>query len=287
MRIFDCHSHYGTERGYIFKTPESLASQRRIWKTEPVYQTEQEMVDYIRANGVQTILDLAWPGRLPIPEWRAAYQYAIDLQQQNPAVIYGNWVGIDPRKGKEGVDAIDELVQAAKPGFIGLGIHGVGFGGIPASDPLWKPYLDYACDTHMIVMIHTGLTGIGQGVRGGDGLVLDHLHPRHVDWVAAHYPDLDIIAGRPSYPWQDDMIAILLHKANVHYELHGWSPKYISDALKKEIGGRLQDRVSFGCDYPVLKFEKVIGDWHSLGYKPEILEKVFYKNAQRFFGLPA
>ncbi len=31
------------------------------------------------------------------------------------------------------------------------------------------------------------------------------------------------------------MISILLHKPNVWSELHGWSPKYLTDALKREI----------------------------------------------------
>jgi hypothetical protein len=38
----------------------------------------------------------------------------------------------------------------------------------------------------------------------------------------------------------------------VHYELHGWSPKTYSPALKREIGSRLQDRIMFGCDYSSL-----------------------------------
>ena len=33
------------------------------------------------------------------------------------------------------------------------------------------------------------------------------------------------------------MIAVLLHKANVHYEVHGWSPKYFTPG--PEEGDRL------------------------------------------------
>jgi predicted TIM-barrel fold metal-dependent hydrolase len=101
--------------------------------------------------------------------------------------------------------------------------------------------------------------------------------------VAARFPELKILAGRPAYPWQDEMIAILLHKGNVHYELHGWSPKTYSSALKREIGGRLQDRIMFGCDYPVLKYEMMIERWRGLGYSEEVLEKVFYRNAEAYF----
>jgi len=39
------------------------------------------------------------------------------------------------------------------------------------------------------------------------------------------------------------MIAILLHKPNVWYELHGWSPKYLTDEPKREIPRRLCERV--------------------------------------------
>jgi uncharacterized protein len=282
VRILDCHSHYGTRKGYLFRTPEALASQKRIWKTDVVYHTEEEMADYLRTHGVRAILDMGFPSRLPIPEMREMHDYAFDVQRRFPDAIFGNWIGIDPRNGAAGVEEFRRCLEHGS-GFVGLGIHGPNFGGIPASDPAWEPYLKLSLEYRRPVLIHTGLTGISQGTRGGGGLVIEHCHPRHVDIVAARYPDLDVLAGRPAYPWQDEMIAVLLHKANVYYELHGWSPKYVSDALKKEIRGRLQDRIMFGCDYPVLRYEKIIGDWRSLGLSDEVLEKVFHRNAERFF----
>ena len=79
------------------------------------------------------------------------------------------------------------------------------------------------------------------------------------------------------------MIAVLLHKGNIRYELHGWSPKYFTPALKKEIGGRLQDRVCFGWDWPTLTLERLEKDWRELGYTEEVYEKVFHRNAEAFF----
>jgi hypothetical protein len=80
------------------------------------------------------------------------------------------------------------------------------------------------------------------------------------------------------------MLAIMLHKSNVlGYELHGWSPKTFTPALKREIGGRLQDRIMFGCDYPVLKYELMVSRWLDLGYSQDVLDKVFYRNAEAFF----
>ena len=55
--------------------------------------------------------------------------------------------------------------------------------------------------------------------------------------------------------------------------------------LKKAIGSWLQDRVMFGCDFPVLRHAKLIADWNSLGFTEEVLAKVLHRNAEAYFGL--
>ena len=37
-----------------------------------------------------------------------------------------------------------------------------------------------------------------------------------------------------------------------------------------------------GGDYPLFSYERLVKDWRAEGYPPEILDKVFYKNAERF-----
>jgi hypothetical protein len=39
----------------------------------------------------------------------------------------------------------------------------------------------------------------------------------------------------------------------------------------------------FGADYPLFRYERLVADWQAEGYKEEILEKIFYRNAERFF----
>ena len=116
-----------------------------------------------------------------------------------------------------------------------------------------------------------------------DGVRLEHSHPRYLDGVAATYPELIIVAARPAWPWQTEMIAVLIHKTNVWYELHGWSPKYFAADLKHEISRRLKDRVMFGADYPLLSYQRLVTDWQAEGYAGDVLERVFYRNAERFF----
>ena len=283
MRVFDCHSHWSTERGYLFRSAEERASQERIWGTAAAFETEQEMTDTFRRNGVRTILDLAltcWMDS--VDDIRAIHDYAFDVQRRHRDAIFGHWLSFDPRIGRDGIREFERAV-AADAGFVGFGIIGQSHPGFPPSDPIWDPFYRTSIDAGIPVLIHCGLTGIGQGVPGGKGIVLDDGHPRHIDAVAARYPELRILAARPAFPWQDDMIAILLHKANVHYELHGWSPKTFPPQLLREIGGRLQDRIMFGCDYPVLKFEMMIDRWRSLGFSDRVLAKVFHENAEAYF----
>ena len=284
MRLFDCHSHWSTRRGYIFQGEEELASQEKIWGTKAEYQTEQEMTDSFRRANARVMMDLATTVLNPMgmDEIRALHDYTFDVQRQHKDVIFGHWLSLDPRLGRDAIREYERAV-AADAGFIGFGIIGQVHGGFPPSDPIWDPFYKTSIDAGAPVLIHTGLTGIGQGMPGGRGIVLDDGHPRHIDIVAARYPELKILAARPAYPWQDEMIAVMLHKGNVHYELHGWSPKAFPPALRREIGGRLQDRIMFGCDYPVLKHDFMVERWRGLGFSEEVLEKVFFRNAERYF----
>jgi len=81
----------------------------------------------------------------------------------------------------------------------------------------------------------------------------------------------------------DDMIAVMLHKPDVWLELHGWSPKYLGDALKHEISRRLKHKVMFGADYPLFTYERLTADWEGLGLDQASLQRVYTENAKRLF----
>lgn len=278
MKLIDLHSHWGTRKGYPLRTPEELARQEKVWRSTPSYVTEQEMADYFRQVGARVILDLGFTKSLPIEEVREYHDYAIRVQKEAPDVILGSWLQIDPRTGREGVN---ELKRCIGSGFIGLCVSGAAMY-CPASDSVYDPFYELCIEAGIPALILVGYNGSGAGLPGGKGMRLDDCHPRHVDDVAARFPDLTIVAGRPAWPWQADMIAVMLHKPNVWYELHGWSPRYHTPDLKWDIARRLQDRVMFGADYPLFRYERLVRDWEAEGYSQEILEKLFFRNAERF-----
>lgn len=285
MKIFDVHSHWGTKRGYPLQSEAELAKQRQVWNSEPRYHSEDEMADYFRAEGVKTILDFGFTKNLPLDAVRAMHDYGMEVQAKHKDVIHGLWLQIHPKEGDAGVKEFERVSKASKD-FIGFMVSGPGLGKT-ADDPAFSPYYDIAEAAKRPVLVMVGYTGSGAGHPGGGGQILEMAHPRYIDILAAQRPNLTIIAGRPAWPWQDEMIAVMLHKPNVWNELHGWTPKYLTDSLKHDIPRRLKNRIMFGADYPLFTYERLMNDWRALGYSDDVLGKVMTGNAARLFGLTA
>ena len=277
--MIDIHSHWGTRRGYALRTNEELAQQKKTWNSEPTYHTEAEMADYFRQSGVRAVLDFGFTKYIPLSEARPVFDYGFETQRAHPDAIIGHWIHIDPHTGQDGVRELRRCVDKA-PGFVGFAVSGSGSG--PASDPVWEPFYDLCIEARIPVLIFVGTTGLGAGLPAGGGVILDDCHPRHLDRVAAKYADLKIVAARPGWPWQTETIAVLMHKRNIWYEVHGWSPKYFAPDLKHEIPRRLRQRVMFGADYPLFTYERLVRDWRAEGYAEEVLQDVFENNAERF-----
>lgn len=279
MTIIDMHSHWGTRRGYPLQTQEELAQQQATWNSPPAYHTEEEMAAHLRANDVRAILDFGFAKFRPLEDMRALHDYAFDTERAHRDAILGHWFHIDPSAGADGVRELRRCIDK-RIGFVGYAISASL--SPPASDPAYAPYYGLCIEAGIPVLIFVGTTGLAAGLPGGGGIILDHCHPRHLDWVAAHYPRLQIVAARPGWPWQAETIAVLMHKRNIWYELHGWSPKYHTADLKHEIPRRLKDRILFGGDYPLFSYERLVRDWRAEGYSEAILEKVFHRNAEDF-----
>ena len=279
IKAIDLHAHYATEEGYLYKGPESIALAEKIYRTKVVYKTVEEMAGDFRKTGVKVFLDYGFTMDWPLDEVKKLHDITAQMLKDHPDVIVGAWAAIDPKTGLEGLRELERCLNLGFTGFL-TNPPMIGF---PPSDRIYYPFYEICIEAKAPVLICVGYTAWGAGHPGGKGVRIEYAHPRYVDEVAATFPDLTIIAGRPAWPWQSEMIAVLLHKPNVWNELHGWSPKYFTDDLKWEIGHRLQDKIMFGSDYPLFSYERLFKDWESLGYSQEVLEKVFWKNAQRFF----
>ncbi|MFC5057091.1 amidohydrolase family protein [Saccharothrix xinjiangensis] len=192
------------------------------------------------------------------------------------------FASVDPWKGRAGVREARALVE--EHGVRGFKFH-PSLQGFPPDDRMAYPLYAAIEELGVPALFHSGQTGIGAGVRGGGGIRLGHSNPMLVDGVAADFPDLRIVLAHPSFPWQDEALAVATHKPNVHIDLSGWSPKYFPPQLVRYANSLLQDKVLFGSDYPVITPDRWLADFADLDLKPSVRPKILKHNAARLLGL--
>jgi predicted TIM-barrel fold metal-dependent hydrolase len=276
MKAIDVHCHIPTSIGMKpFEPYNKAMADYYKYDYEKMILTEEEFAMVVEAADVKSIL-MAVDAETATGLERIPNDYVMDLVRKFPKSFIGGFASVDPWKGRVALQKIERAVKD-------LGMMGVKFHPplqqFYTNDRRFYPVYELCSHLGVPVQFHTGTTGVGIKMRDS-GIHLKYGQPLHLDDVAADFPDLTIIASHPSWPWQDEMLMILLHKENVFNELSGWSPKYFPPALKKEINGRLQDKFLFGSDYPAFQFGPLFEAWEAEGFKPEVMEKVFIKNAE-------
>jgi hypothetical protein len=204
------------------------------------------------------------------------------MQKRHPTRIIQSWAAVDPYKGEPALQEARHAIQDL--GMLGFHFHPI-MGHYAVNDRRLYPLFELIEAMNVPVMIDVGTTGMGAGMPGGMRAKIRDAHPSAIDELAADFPNLAILAAHPGWPWVDEMTAVALHKGNVYWELSGWAPKYFPPQLKKDIRGRLKDKIMFGSDYPSLPYERLLREWDELGYSDEIKEGIFHGNAERILGL--
>jgi len=126
---------------------------------------------------------------------------------------------------------------------------------------------------------------VGARTPGGGGYKLKYARPLHIDDVAAEFPDLTIIMAHPAVPWQEEQLAVVLHKGNVYMDLSGCALKYLRPVMTQYDTTLLQDKVLFGSDYPLLQPERWLRDFETLEMKPDVRQKILLENARKLLNL--
>jgi predicted TIM-barrel fold metal-dependent hydrolase len=81
------------------------------------------------------------------------------------------------------------------------------------------------------------------------------------------------------------MLAIALHKTNIHIDISGWAPRYIPMEVIRDMRGRLQDQFVFGSDYPFIQPQRCLEELATLDIPEPVLQKVLVDNGKRLLGL--
>jgi predicted TIM-barrel fold metal-dependent hydrolase len=262
-------------------TGELLEAAAAYFGGRPPQPSTQEVADYYRERSmlavVFTVDDEAGMGRA-----RISNDEVLEVAAANPDALIP-FASIDPHKGKLGLREARRLI-AEHPALRGFKFH-------PNTQAFWPndrahyPLYELIAAAGKIALFHTGQTGIGAGMRGGGGVRLKYSNPMALDDVAADFPELKIILAHPSFPWQEEALAVATHKPNVYIDLSGWSPKYFPEILIRYINTLLRDKMLFGSDFPLITPERWLADFERLEIRDEVRPLVLKQNAARLLGL--
>ena len=277
----DVHVHAERNRGEEQDpvTGEILAAAAEYFGGHPPQPTAEEVAAYYRERNMAAVLftvdDEAGLGRR-----RLGNEEVLAAAEANPDVLipFGS---VDPHKGKLGVREARELIARGVRGFK---FH-PNIQAFWPNDRSWYPLYEVIAEAGLIALFHSGTTGIGAGMPGGGGVRLKYSNPMLVDDVAADFPELDIILAHPSFPWQEEALAVAVHKPNVYIDLSGWSPKYFPEILVRYTNTLLKDKMLFGSDYPLITPDRWLADFEKLEIRDEVRPLVLKENAARLLGL--
>ncbi len=273
------HAERNTDDAPDEVTVEYLEAAARYFGGSPPQPTAYEVADYYRERNMVAVLfnvdDEAGMGRP-----RLGSEEVLAAARDHPDVLipFGS---VDPHKGKLAVREARELIDAGVRGFK---FH-------PNTQAFWPndttffPLYETIAQAGLIALFHSGTTGIGAGMPGGGGVRLKYSNPMCVDDVAAEFPGLQIILAHPSFPWQEEALAVAVHKPNVYIDLSGWSPKYFPEILIQYTNTRLKDKMLFGSDFPLITPDRWLADFEKIAIREEVRPLVLKENAARLLGL--
>ncbi|MEO7802962.1 MAG: amidohydrolase family protein [Actinomycetota bacterium] len=276
MRAIDFHVHLPTVEWIDGSLgPYREAAEAYFRKVVDIRSAEQMAQEYA-ANDIFGVL-LGWDAETftGCPPLRNDDVAAIAKRFPETFVAFAS---VDPHK----TDAVNELERAV----VELGMSGGKFHpsmqGFDPSDEQFFPLWAKAEELGIPCLFHTGTSGIGAGMPGGQGIRIDRSHPLLLDPVAAAFPSLRIIMAHFGWPWHMDAIAIALHKSNVFLEISGWAPRYIPPEVCREMKGRLKGRFLWGSDYPFFNPMRCLNELQELDL---VSDELLYENARSLLNL--
>ncbi len=281
IRAFDVHVHPPSQTTDQWKGEAKRDMFKYFGADSTVEPTVDELAEKYRSMGIFANLlggdDSSARGTPPIGN-----DYLAGIVRQYPDVFCA-FGAVDPWKGKVALREIERC--SSELGLVGIKFH-PNAQEFFLNDQRFYPLYALMEKLGLLMMVHTGMSGAGAGSPGGRGFKLKYSAPiPYIDDVAADFPGLTIIMAHPSWPWQEEQLAVVSHKGNVYMDLSGWSPKYFQPSLIQYANSRIQDKVMFGSDFPMIQPERWLKDFAQAPFKDELRSKILLENARKLFKL--
>lgn len=109
--------------------------------------------------------------------------------------------------------------------------------------------------------------------------------PSAIGRIARAFPRLKIVVHHGCWPRADEIIGVAFRYENVTLvpDMYVFQPGgrlYVEAA-----NGALADQIAFGSSYPFRAMRQSADDYLRLGFRDDVLERLFYGNAARLLGI--
>jgi predicted TIM-barrel fold metal-dependent hydrolase len=189
--------------------------------------------------------------------------------------------GVDPHKGALALRELEHAVREL--GLWGLNLHPYE-NRISIDDAKMYPLYAKCIEMDIPLNLHCSMSFDA-------GAEMDMGHPRRLDRVMTHFPELRVCAAPPGFPWVEELVAVAWRHPNVRIGVTAVRPKYLClenagyGALLSYGNTVLKDRILWGSAWPMQPVETALKEIDALPLKDEVRHMWLYENASRFLRL--
>jgi len=232
-----------------------------------------ELIEEMRKHGVKQSVLQAEHEWGDDESWNDRVAKIVRAYPEQFAVGFGS---VDPRRGYEAVKEVDRCIKD-------LGLKGIvfepGFLRIEPTHRLCYPIYAKCTELGVPVGLHTGVNFSSDGpIRYGS--------PLEIDQVACDFPELVIICHHGGWPWPHESVAVAWKHPNVYLEFGAIAPRYMArdggwGDMVHFMDTVLRDKILFGSDWPMLRYERAFSEIAQLQLSDSSLEAYLEGNARR------
>lgn len=226
-----------------------------------------ELVDDMDANGVERAVLLT--------QVNATESRALRFVEARPDRFALGVGGFNLLKPMPTVRALEAFARANPVAYASVGPSFWGDGMYPPTDAVYFPLYTKCCELDLPLCVNTGIPG--------PPLPAEPQNPIHLDRVCYRFPELKLCMIHGADPWWDTAIRLMLKYRNLRLMTSAWSPKRLPESLLHYMSTRGKDRILFASDYPVLSFERCLGEAAALDLTDDVRRAWLHDNAAAFF----
>ena len=246
-----------------------------------MHMSDDDLIAALDAAGIERTLITGFDEWSSVHETFIPNDIVATLAERHPDRFIP-FAGADVPRGMSAVREFEELVR--ERGFRGLSLRPF-MNGLPADDRRNYPLYAKCVELGVPVSIHSSANWTTVSVS-------DLGHPRHIDVLAADFPELKIIMSHAGYPWVLESCLLAWKYPNVYLELAAHRPKYIAapgtgwEPLLRFGTTTIREKVLFGTGWFLLGRApaQVVDEFFALPVPDDVMEMWLWRNAEALLG---